>query len=85
MSQGDFGVFILVSAFFYFITAVAFVPWVAQQKGRSGFGWLLIALCFSPLLALIALAAVPDKLGPILVAVEPPAGDEIPEFKWRKP
>jgi hypothetical protein len=77
-------VIILLGGFLYLITAGALVPWVAQQKGRSGFGWFLIALFWTPLFALIALAAVPDKLGPVVVTVEPPELDEAPEFKWRK-
>lgn len=39
----------------------AIVPSVAQQRGRSGFGWMLIAMLWSPLLAMIDLAALPDK------------------------
>jgi len=76
---------ILLGAFLYLFTAVTLVPWVAEQKGRSAFGWGLIALVWTPLFALLALAAVPDKLGPVVVTVEPPEADEVPEYKWRKP
>jgi hypothetical protein len=38
-----------------------FVGWVARQKYRSGFGWFINGLIFSPLLAMIALAAVPAR------------------------
>jgi hypothetical protein len=51
---------LLLSSLFYLLASAGLVPWVARQKGRSGFGWLFIALFFSPLLALIALAAVPS-------------------------
>jgi hypothetical protein len=42
---------------------VTLVPFVASSKGRSGFAWMLIALLISPLLALIALVAVPAGEG----------------------
>jgi len=76
--------YVLSGLLLYFITACSLVPWVAQQKGRSGFAWMLIALFWTPLFALIALAAVPDKLGAVLVTVEQPDAPEVPEFKWRK-
>jgi len=50
-------------------------------KGRSGFGWLLLALLVTPLLALIALAAMPIKRDE---EEAPEVSEEIPEFKWRK-
>lgn len=84
MTEAQF-IVMLWSVVLYIITAGSLVPWVAQQKGRSGIGWLLIALLWTPLFALIALAAVPDKLGPVIVTVEPQSSEEIPEFKWRKP
>jgi hypothetical protein len=33
----------------------------AERRGRSGFGWFLLALFLSPLIAGILLAAFPDK------------------------
>lgn len=39
---------------------VFLVPLVAHEKGRSAIGWALLSLVFSPLLALLALAAVPE-------------------------
>jgi len=58
---------------------VALVAHVASEKGRSGVAWGFAAIVFSPVIALIALAAVPNK------PEEPPdVSDEIPEFKWRK-
>jgi hypothetical protein len=43
----------------YLLASVTLVPFVASSKGRSGLAWMLIALLMSPLLALIALVAVP--------------------------
>ena len=37
------------------------VPYVASQKDRSGFAWFWIAVLMTPLLALIALAALPHQ------------------------
>lgn len=39
--------------------AVFLVPYVAIEKGRPGILWAISALVFSPLLALVALAALP--------------------------
>lgn len=47
----------------YLLASVTLVPFVASTKGRSAFGWMLIALLMSPLLALIALVAVPPGEG----------------------
>jgi hypothetical protein len=47
----------------YLLASVTLVPFVASTKGRSGFAWMLIALLMSPLLALIALVAVPPGEG----------------------
>jgi hypothetical protein len=53
---------ILVSAFGW-VTGSILTAAVASAKGRNGFLWGLGALLlFSPLLALIALAALPVKL-----------------------
>ena len=64
---------------------VALVSHVASEKGRSGLAWGLAAVTFSPLVALIALAAIPDKGGPVLVKLDDSRSTEdVPEFKWRK-
>jgi hypothetical protein len=47
----------------YLLASVTLVPYVASSKGRSGLAWMLIALLKSPLLALIALVAVPPGEG----------------------
>lgn len=43
----------------YVGAAVFLVPFVAIEKGRSGMSWAITALVLSPLLTLIALAALP--------------------------
>lgn len=43
----------------YFFASVGLVPYVASEKRRSAFGWILTSLFLTPLLALIALAALP--------------------------
>jgi hypothetical protein len=63
----------------YVFASLFLVPYVAAQKGRSGFGWALIALFLTPLLALLALAAVPE-----LEEDVQPDDAGVPEFKWRK-
>jgi hypothetical protein len=42
----------------YFFASVGLVPYVASEKRRSSFGWILTAFFLTPLLALIALAAL---------------------------
>ena len=37
------------------------VSFVALEKNRNAFGWFFVGLILSPLLSLIALAAMPDK------------------------
>ena len=63
----------------YVLASLVLVPYVASEKGRSSFGWALTALFLTPLLALLALAAVPD-----LEDEDQPDDAEAPEFKWRK-
>jgi hypothetical protein len=43
----------------YFFASVGLVPYVASEKRRSAFGWVLTALFLTPVLALLALAALP--------------------------
>ncbi len=62
-----------------FLATVVLVPYVASEKGRSSFGWALTALFLTPLLALLALAAVPD-----LEEEDQPDDSEVAEFTWRK-
>lgn len=69
----------IVLAVPYVFASLFLVPYVASQKGRSSFGWALTALLLTPLLALLALAAVPD-----LEEDDQPDDAEVAEFKWRK-
>jgi hypothetical protein len=69
----------------YLIATFGLVPYVASAKGRSGPGWLRIALVVTPHLSLLALAAIPDTGGPVLVKLDDSAAaEDVPEFKWRK-
>jgi len=43
----------------YVLASLGLVPFVAIEKRRSGFRWMLTSLICSPLLALVALAALP--------------------------
>jgi hypothetical protein len=43
----------------YFFGSIGLVPYIASEKRRSVFGWILTSLLLTPLLALIALAALP--------------------------
>ena len=47
--------------FFWVLPALGIVPYVAHVKGYPWMSWLLIALIFSPILALLAIAALPDR------------------------
>ena len=49
----------LITAGIYLLASIGLVPFVAMEKNRSGIGWAITSLLFSPLLALIALVAVP--------------------------
>jgi len=71
-------VFIVV-AIPYVFASLFLVPYVASQKGRSSLGWALIALFLTPLLALLALAAVPE-----LEEDDQPDDAGVPDFKWRQ-
>jgi hypothetical protein len=45
--------------FFWFIFAIV-VGVVASSRGRSGFGWFLLAMVISPLLGIILVALLPS-------------------------
>lgn len=49
-------------AFFWFIFAVA-VGFIASARGRSGFGWFILAMVISPVIAVIIVALIPS-IGP---------------------
>lgn len=69
----------IVVAIPYVFASLFLVPYVASQKRRSSVGWALIALCLTPLLALLALVAVPER-----EEDDQPDDAAVPEFKWRK-
>jgi hypothetical protein len=66
----------------YLVATFGLVPYVASAKGRSGLRWLLLALLVTPLLALIALAAVPVR--PEEREKEQPADADVIPYKWQK-
>ena len=45
----------------WWLAACALAGWCARQKARSVIGWFVLALVFTPLMALVALAAVPRR------------------------
>ena len=82
--QDWFSIGLLFVLLAWLLAFIALAFYVAEEKGRSGLALGFPPLFFTPLLALIALAALPDKLGQIGVTVEPSEADEVPEYKWRK-
>ena len=54
----------LILVAYSFVLSVTLVPWVAGQKGRNTIAWAVVSLLVSPLLALIALAAIPSRPTP---------------------
>jgi hypothetical protein len=54
----------LVAFLLYLLASMTLVPYVARVKQRTGIGWMLTSLLFSPLLALVALAALPAREAP---------------------
>ena len=54
--------FLIVVAFFWWLSAIFFTAWLAGEKGRSPIIWAILAVFFSPL-ALIALIGAPIKKG----------------------
>lgn len=55
---------------FYFIFAAA-VGFIASRRGRSGFGWFLLAVFISPLISVIVLALIPSR------AITPSLGEQV--------
>ena len=68
---------LLLGGLLVWVIGSIFVGWVARQKNRSGFGWFINGLIFSPLLAMIALAAVPAR--------EPRKADDRVEWNDERP
>ena len=53
--------FLLAPFVFAYVLGVMLCGFVAGQRGRTGVGWMLLALFATPLLALLALAALPNE------------------------
>lgn len=51
---------VFVLAWFW-LSGSGLVAWVAAQKNRGAVSWFLAALLISPVLCLVALAAVPPR------------------------
>lgn len=51
--------------FIFWLMFSALVGVFASKRGRSGFGWFLIALILSPLIAAILLALIPPNIAHI--------------------
>jgi len=49
-----------VEIFFFWLIFAVVVGVVASSRGRSGFGWFLLAMVVSPLLAFIVVAFLPS-------------------------
>ncbi|MBI4635013.1 MAG: hypothetical protein HY727_01560 [Candidatus Rokubacteria bacterium] len=53
-------ILLLLVITFYLILAVLLVPFTAHEKGRNPFFWAFIAVVCTPLMAILALAALRD-------------------------
>ena len=62
MSQETGIYFIVAAVLVYLLASLGLVPFVASEKRRSATAWVGVALLVSPLLALIALAALPQGM-----------------------
>jgi hypothetical protein len=68
----------LISFWIIFAFAVGFI---ASQRGRSGFGWFLLAILISPLIAVIILALIPSHT-PSAVSLEAQVRDRLLEDRF---
>ena len=57
--------------FFLWLIGSVLVAVFASSRARSGFGWLLLSLFISPLIALIFLAILPNRGGSVSIAEVP--------------
>lgn len=46
--------------------------WIANSKGRSGFGYFVLSMVLSPLIGLLAVFGVPARAAPPSLTVPPP-------------
>ena len=51
-------------ALLLWIPLCGLVGWLASQKGRSGIGFFFLAFFLSPLIGILAVIAVPSRIGP---------------------
>ncbi len=51
----------IYAAFVMLFTTVVLVPIVAKEKGHRGLDWFMVAFFCSPFIALLALAALPNR------------------------
>lgn len=61
---GDFvrlGFFLTLFAFGAWVGGASVTAWVAWEKGREPVAWFVLAFFLSPLVALVALSAVPAR------------------------
>jgi hypothetical protein len=62
--MGDFvrlGFFLTLFAFGAWVGGASVTAWVAWEKGREPVAWFVVAFFLSPLVALVALSAVPAR------------------------
>jgi uncharacterized membrane protein YhdT len=65
---------------FYLIFCIV-VSFIASQRGRSGFGWFLLSLLISPVLAVIIVALIPS-LSPSAISLESQVRDRLLEDRF---
>jgi len=65
---------------FYLIFCFA-VGFIASQRGRSGFGWFLLSVLISPLLAVIIVALIPSR-SPSATSLESQVRDRLLESRF---
>lgn len=66
---------------FLWIAAAALCAFVASQKNRNAFVWFLIAIFITPLIALLALCAVPVAT----IVADAVAEPEVSTVTYEKP
>lgn len=60
----------MIGILFFWLVCAGIVAAAAQARGRSGVGWLFLAIIISPLLALILVLVIPNNksaAGPIAI------------------
>jgi hypothetical protein len=68
----------MMTFFFFWFTFAIIVGVIASSRERSGFGWFLLAMVISPLLALILVALLPS-LKPVQGAPTPETHVKCPD------